>query len=146
MSKAYDRLPSVIIQEHWSHIRHIESERRWMFMAYGTIVAGSLVYLSGARTRGELLLVLGLLFLFSLLWLIASLRLKGLLDKHHERLKDIADRLGEEALQPLEQEWLVAPQAPEWGPLKLRYLFPSVYGAATIAFFVLLLVNALPSC
>ena len=82
-----------------------------MLMAYGTIIAGSLVYISDGRTPQDLQLVFGLLLLFSSLWLLASLRLRALLNEHYDRLKDISSRLGKIAYQPLVREWATAPKA-----------------------------------
>lgn len=136
-------LPRVLIEQHWSHIRHIESERRWMFMAYGTVVGGSLFFLAQESLAWVRAALLFTLFGFSLIGLGTSVRLKLLLDAHYGVLKDIGAEIGSNPATAKYAQWIAAPRAEGMGLLKVRYLFHAIYLLASAIFGLFAVLNVI---
>ena len=116
------------LSENRTHLRHVESERRWFFGAFAGILAGGLILLS--RQEGPILsaVVYGGLTIVSLFGLLFSLRDRAIQRNLERRTQEIATWVSKSLCDEQLRPWL-APAGEDAGfrSIQKRNLFTALY-------------------
>ncbi len=123
-----------LLEQHWLHARHVESERAWFMSVYATITGGVLAYISGTATM-RALWPLYFLIVFSLVGLFLTIRWTQAFQYHRKCVEITAQDLG------LDVD-LEIPTKHVFKILRTRYLFPLFYLFVFVALLILLIAVA----
>lgn len=136
---------SLYFSENWAHIRHVESERRWLFAAISALTAGALVY--GSSTEAETwltTLLAAVLTAFGVISFLYSVRAAKTINSCRNRLENI----GREFTATVDSEFpfeesVFGPRSNK--PVPARYLYPLLSVIYTMATLIALLALILDS-
>lgn len=124
-----------VFQQNCENLRHIKTERLLNANIYGFIVAASLSVLRGVKgaVLPELSLVF-FLFVFSVMWLLTSLRLKAELEECSNRIAAMVREIGLESYAGMGASVEHFEKYP-----RLRSMFPLFYAFTSLCFLALLI-------
>ena len=115
-----------LIELHWQHCRHLESERAWFMNVYGAITAGVLTFMAGKDAEPSwplyFLVVLTLFgFLHTVRWTFAF-------EHHRNRVNFFGGRILEDHTVMVNHNLLLMDIPKLWLEVfRTRYLFPLIY-------------------
>ena len=123
-----------IFEQNWLHIRHVENERILCLNAYTVIISATLYALTNIdKLKAYEPYVLFFLWVFSVINLLLALKIEAVIEEYTKKNKEIVKRLGMEEFAGLRIKSGI------WKFIRLKYIFPSIYGIMTFFFLVLLL-------
>jgi len=124
-----------VFQQNCENLRHIKTERLLNANIYGFIVAASLSVLRGlSGSRLPEIALIAFLFVFSLMWLLTSLRLKAELEECSNRIAAMVREVGLDAFAGMGASVEHFEKYP-----KLRLMFPIFYAFTSLCFLALLI-------
>lgn len=123
----------ILLEQHWLHARHIESERAWFMSVYAAIAGGMLTYMSASGAAG--LWPICFLIALTLVGLCLTIRWKQAFDHHRSKIEETA-----RSLHMAADVNVLARHV--WKILRTRYLFPSFYFIVLVGLIVLLVTNS----
>jgi len=118
-----------LLEQHWLHARHVESERAWFMSAYSAITGGIITYLFSSDTDrlwpGVFLLVLTFIG-FALNW-----RWAQAFEHYQQQAADIGRQFDPNAQ-------VKVPRNGVWRVVRTNHLFLGFYGLAFVGLLVML--------
>jgi uncharacterized membrane protein len=122
-----------LLEQHWLHARHIESERAWFMSVYAAITGGILTYMSASDAAG--LWPICFLIALTLVGLCLTIRWKQAFEHHRNKIEETAKSLNMAADVDVQARHV-------WKMLRTRYLFSSFYFIVLVGLIVLLATNS----
>ncbi len=122
-----------LLEQHWLHCRHLESERAWFMSVYAAITGGMLTYIFTSDTIQ--LWPLSFLIFLTFVGLLLNLRWIQAFEHHRRMTKETASKLGITAEVDV-------PARHIWRILRTRFLFPSFYFIILVGLIILLTTNS----
>ncbi|MDB6033170.1 MAG: hypothetical protein JWM16_3508 [Verrucomicrobiales bacterium] len=127
----------VVFKEHWENVRHIKNERLSFTNIYGIITAGTLSLMHSVTGIAALeFSLLVFLFVFSVIGLITSLRLRLELEECLRAIETMVRHAGFEGFMATDQVTGSLTRIP-----KFRSVFPIFYSITSVGFLTLLIVR-----
>ncbi|MBI4283609.1 MAG: hypothetical protein HY663_03980 [Chloroflexi bacterium] len=121
-----------LLEQHWLHCRHVESERAWFMNVYA-VITGSIVTFTLKTTPIDLLPVYFLLA-FTVIGFLLTWRWKDAFQYHQKKAEEIATVLAVPLSLNIPANWF-------WKIFGTRFLFLYFYAIVLIGLIILLVTN-----
>jgi hypothetical protein len=143
-----------LLEQHWFHCRHLESERAWFMSIYGAVAGGILAFIAKASDTSLCLnsfplfyALISFLIVFTFFGFFLTLRWAFAFGEHRDRVKAILKKLKLDKLELRGKEVDLTMDIPRVGFFKVfnaKFLFPLFYLAVLIGvtLFLFLAIQA----
>lgn len=138
-----DKNLRTLLEQHWLHCRHLESERAWFMSVYAAIVGGVLAFLAGKGfEEGEWAIYF--LMWITIIGLLLTIRWSSAFEVHRDRVNTIVRELHFQLKDSKGHEMdMNIPAGPFFSLLRTRYWFYAFYSVIFAGLVILRVILAI---